>query len=230
MEKLNIAIVGATGVVGTELMELLRSGAFPWETAPAGVRAQRRPDRSVRRPGHSDRGVVRRRVSSDRHRVFQRRGRGQPTVGADGGRGCGRHRQFQCLSPRSRRAVGRTGGEPRGGAQSSWHHRESNCSTTIMLTALHPIYREAGIERIVVSTYQAVSGAGAGAMRELVQQVHDYHAGKPLTAEYLPTAAGEEHYPICLTSSPRWMCSPRTATRRKNGRCGKPKKCGMMRR
>ncbi len=45
-----------------------------------------------------------------------------------------------------------------------------NCSTIIMMVALHPLHRMVGIDRIVVSTYQAASGAGAAAMRELEQQ------------------------------------------------------------
>ncbi|SNZ11362.1 aspartate-semialdehyde dehydrogenase [Hydrogenobacter hydrogenophilus] len=46
-----------------------------------------------------------------------------------------------------------------------------NCSTIQMVVALKPIYDVAGIEAIVVSTYQSVSGAGAKAIRELQEQV-----------------------------------------------------------
>jgi aspartate semialdehyde dehydrogenase (EC 1.2.1.11) len=42
-----------------------------------------------------------------------------------------------------------------------------NCSTVQMVVALAPIYRKAGIKRIVVATYQAVSGAGKSAMQQL---------------------------------------------------------------
>ncbi len=45
-----------------------------------------------------------------------------------------------------------------------------NCSTIIMLIALEPLRTHFGVERIVVSTYQAVSGAGAAAMDELRDQ------------------------------------------------------------
>jgi len=48
-----------------------------------------------------------------------------------------------------------------------------NCSTILMLMAVHPLHRFAGVERIVVSTYQAASGAGAAAMRELEQQTRE---------------------------------------------------------
>ncbi|HXV81548.1 MAG TPA: aspartate-semialdehyde dehydrogenase, partial [Candidatus Binatia bacterium] len=46
-----------------------------------------------------------------------------------------------------------------------------NCSTIQMVVALKPIHDAARIKRIVVSTYQSVSGAGRKAMEELTQQV-----------------------------------------------------------
>ncbi|HEC31871.1 MAG TPA: aspartate-semialdehyde dehydrogenase [Deltaproteobacteria bacterium] len=46
-----------------------------------------------------------------------------------------------------------------------------NCSTIQMVVALKPIYDKAGIKRIVVSTYQAVSGTGKRAMEELSAQI-----------------------------------------------------------
>ena len=45
-----------------------------------------------------------------------------------------------------------------------------NCSAIILATALNPLQRAFGIERLVVSTYQAASGAGDAAMRELSEQ------------------------------------------------------------
>jgi aspartate-semialdehyde dehydrogenase len=47
-----------------------------------------------------------------------------------------------------------------------------NCSTMQMVVALKPLYDEAGIERLVVSTYQAVSGTGKAAIDELLGQAH----------------------------------------------------------
>lgn len=54
-----------------------------------------------------------------------------------------------------------------------------NCSTILLVVALNPIRCRFGIRRVVVSTYQAVSGAGAAAMDELRQQASDVLAGKP---------------------------------------------------
>ncbi len=53
-----------------------------------------------------------------------------------------------------------------------------NCSTIVMLMAVTPLRNAFGVERIVVSTYQAASGAGAEAMRELEDQTRDVLAGK----------------------------------------------------
>ncbi|MDP4232384.1 MAG: aspartate-semialdehyde dehydrogenase [Bacteroidota bacterium] len=61
-----------------------------------------------------------------------------------------------------------------------------NCSTIIMLMAVAPLRKFGKIKRIVVSTYQAVSGAGAKAMKELERQSRAYLAGEDLRAEVLP--------------------------------------------
>ena len=54
-----------------------------------------------------------------------------------------------------------------------------NCSTIQMVVALKPIYDAVGIERINVATYQAVSGAGTSAIRELADQTASILNGKP---------------------------------------------------
>ena len=61
-----------------------------------------------------------------------------------------------------------------------------NCSTIQMLVALKPIHDKARIKRIVVSTYQAVSGTGANAIAELEDQVKSYVAGQPLEKNVYP--------------------------------------------
>lgn len=55
-----------------------------------------------------------------------------------------------------------------------------NCSTIIMLMALAPIHRAAGLKRVVVSTYQAASGAGQAGMEELLE--HTRHVLDGTTA------------------------------------------------
>jgi aspartate-semialdehyde dehydrogenase len=61
-----------------------------------------------------------------------------------------------------------------------------NCSTIQMVVALKPIHDAARIKRVVVSTYQSVSGAGRKAMDELSQQVAALFNGRELKKEKFP--------------------------------------------
>lgn len=61
-----------------------------------------------------------------------------------------------------------------------------NCSTTQMVHALAPLHKKAGLKRVVVSTFQSVSGTGSAAIRELEEQIKDYVKGNDLTAEQYP--------------------------------------------
>jgi aspartate-semialdehyde dehydrogenase len=61
-----------------------------------------------------------------------------------------------------------------------------NCSTMQMVVALAPIHRAVGIERIVVSTYQSVSGTGRRAIEELQTQAHAFLHGSSAPAEVYP--------------------------------------------
>lgn len=61
-----------------------------------------------------------------------------------------------------------------------------NCSTIILLMAVAPLRALAPIRRIIVSTYQAASGAGAKAMRELIEQAGAVLRGENVTPRALP--------------------------------------------
>ena len=61
-----------------------------------------------------------------------------------------------------------------------------NCSTIISMVAVNALKELSPIEAITASTYQAVSGAGAGGLAELEAQVRAYAEGKPLAAETFP--------------------------------------------
>jgi aspartate-semialdehyde dehydrogenase len=58
-----------------------------------------------------------------------------------------------------------------------------NCSTIQLVVALKPIYDAVGIDRINVATYQSVSGAGRSAVKELVRQTSNMLNGRPLDIE-----------------------------------------------
>lgn len=79
-----------------------------------------------------------------------------------------------------------------------------NCSTIQMMVALEPIRQQWGLDRIIVSTYQAVSGAGARAIeetkRELKEAVVDGINPRDLNADILPCAGDKKHYPIAFNA------------------------------
>lgn len=81
-----------------------------------------------------------------------------------------------------------------------------NCSTIQLMAALEPIRQAVGLSRVLVSTYQAVSGAGASAMEELKKQAVDYINGVPadkLEADILPCGGDKKHYPIAFNALPQ---------------------------
>jgi aspartate-semialdehyde dehydrogenase len=61
-----------------------------------------------------------------------------------------------------------------------------NCTAAILAVAVWPIHQAVGIRRIIVSTYQSASGAGAAAMRELEDQTREYAADKEITRSVFP--------------------------------------------
>ncbi len=61
-----------------------------------------------------------------------------------------------------------------------------NCSTIISITPLWPIHRVNRIHRLIVATYQAASGAGAAAMEELRESTRAYLEGRPYEHRVLP--------------------------------------------
>jgi len=71
-----------------------------------------------------------------------------------------------------------------------------NCSTIQMVVVLKPIHDAANIQRIVVSTYQAVSGAGVNALKEMEDQSKAILEGKPPVCDIFP-------YPIAFNCIPQ---------------------------
>ncbi|WP_297454881.1 aspartate-semialdehyde dehydrogenase [Persephonella sp.] len=70
-----------------------------------------------------------------------------------------------------------------------WHKgiiANPNCSTIQMVVALNPIHKAKKIKRVIVATYQAVSGAGATAIKDLEEETRAYFEGKFYYPEALP--------------------------------------------
>ena len=87
-----------------------------------------------------------------------------------------------------------------------WHKgiiANPNCSTIQMVSAIKRIHEEFDIERVIVSTYQAVSGAGVAGMRELNTQTRAIIEGESVVADTLPCASDKKHYQIAYNCIPQ---------------------------
>ena len=86
-----------------------------------------------------------------------------------------------------------------------------NCSTAQLVVALKPLHDYAKITRVVVSTYQSVSGAGKEGMDELFEQSRNIFVGDSANAKNSPSKSRLTSFRISIASST-------TAIRRKSGR------------
>lgn len=78
-----------------------------------------------------------------------------------------------------------------------------NCSTIQMVAALKPLYDRYGISRIIVSTYQAVSGAGAKAIHEMLRQSKAVLDGEPVNPDILPVGSLPVKHQIAFNAIPQ---------------------------
>ncbi|MBC1349067.1 aspartate-semialdehyde dehydrogenase [Listeria welshimeri] len=78
-----------------------------------------------------------------------------------------------------------------------------NCSTIQMVAALEPIREAYGLNRIIVSTYQAVSGSGVSAIKELQDGSRAVLDNKEFTPEIMPVKGDKKHYPIAFNALPQ---------------------------
>jgi aspartate-semialdehyde dehydrogenase len=166
-----VAVVGATGQVGSLMLAPLRERSFPpREVVPFAS------ERSVGR--ELEDGMMVRGLSEDSIRGFDLAlfSAGGSISGEWAPRFAGAGAVVIDNSSRWRMQedVPLVVSEVNPGALAS--HRgivaNPNCSTMQLVVALAPLHREAGIERLVISTYQAVSGTGRRAVDELLDQSH----------------------------------------------------------
>jgi aspartate-semialdehyde dehydrogenase len=78
-----------------------------------------------------------------------------------------------------------------------------NCSTIQMVVALKPLYDYYGFKRLIVSTYQAVSGAGANAVKELLDQSRAVLNGEPFDPQQLPVGKLNKHFQMAFNAIPQ---------------------------
>jgi aspartate-semialdehyde dehydrogenase len=78
-----------------------------------------------------------------------------------------------------------------------------NCSTIQMVATLKPLYDRYGISRIIVSTYQAVSGAGSRAIDEMLKQSRDILEEKQVRPDILPVSSLPVKHQIAFNAIPQ---------------------------
>ncbi len=186
-----VAVVGATGVVGTTMLAVLRERGFPAREIV--------PFASERSGGRElDGGLIVRALNEDadlsgfdvalfsagssRSREWGPRFVSEGAVVIDNSSAFRRDPEIPLVvSEVNPHAL-------------EHHHgliANPNCSTMALVVALAPIHRAAGIERLVVSTYQSVSGTGKAAIDELDGQAHASLHGMEMPApEIYPEPIG----------------------------------------
>jgi aspartate-semialdehyde dehydrogenase len=170
-EGYRVAVVGATGQVGTLMLKLLREREFPAEEIVAFA-----SERSVGK--ELENGLVVQGLSDEAIQGFDvalfsaggsTSGEWAPKFAAAGAIVVDNSSRWRMQDD-----VPLVVSEVNPEALASHHGiiANPNCSTMQMVVALKPLYDEAGIERLVISTYQAVSGSGKRAVDELLDQAH----------------------------------------------------------
>jgi len=184
----HLAVVGATGVVGREFLQLLEQRSFPADRISLLA-----SDRSagttipVRNEAITVEVLTPQRLADVTLAVFSAGAQVSreyaPVVVKAGGVVIDNSSAF-----RMDRNVPLV--IPEINAQDLAHHNgiiaNPNCTTIMLLMAVAPIHRALPVKRIVVSTYQAASGAGLEAMQELRQQTRDYLDGKEIRPHAFP--------------------------------------------
>ncbi len=184
MKKYNVAIVGATGAVGHELLKVLSERKFPIDTL--SLLASARSVGKVIAYEGKDYTVQEATPESFKgmHIVLFAGGSISKTLAPEAvkhGAVCIDNSSTFRYDPEIPLVVPEVNPE-----DVEWHKgiiANPNCSTIQMVVALKPLHDAFGLKRVVVSTYQAVSGAGKPGLDELEAQVADTAAGKPLSVE-----------------------------------------------
>ncbi|MCI0372488.1 MAG: aspartate-semialdehyde dehydrogenase [candidate division NC10 bacterium] len=183
-----VAVVGATGAVGETLLQILDERKFPVRTLRLFA-----SERSAGRRLH-----------------FQEEELPVEPLAADAFRGvevaffsagAGRSKEFAPAAARAGAIVIDNSSAfrmdpevplvvPEINPEAAFRHKgiiaNPNCTAIVMLMPLKPLHDHARVRRVVATSYQAVSGAGAKAIEELKRQVTAWVKGEPLTTEVFP--------------------------------------------
>jgi aspartate-semialdehyde dehydrogenase len=202
--KYNVAILGATGAVGTELLALLEERNFPLAKLKV-LASERSAGKSVRFAGEdliieavtgssfNDVDIV---LASAGGSISKK---WLPIATKAGAVSIDNSSAFR-MDPTVPLVVPEV--NPEAAAQHQGIIANPNCTTILLSVAIYPLHQVQPIRRVVVSTYQSASGAGARAMEEVKLQSQAILNGEPAIAEVLP-------YPLAFNLFPH--NSPMTA-------------------
>lgn len=208
MRKMNVAIVGATGAVGTQMIKLLENSTLPIGTVKF-LASKRSAGKQLSFKGEIQ--TIEELVPESFENVdlalFSAGGgisaKFAPEAVKRGAVVVDNTSHFR-MDPEVPLVV------PEVNPEALRSHKgiiaNPNCSTIQMMVALEPIRQAFGLKRVLVSTYQAVSGAGNQAMEELKQQTRDFLDEKPVDewqANILPCGGDKKHYPLAFNALPQ---------------------------
>lgn len=204
MKKYNVAILGATGAVGQEFLDLIAERNFPFKELKL-LASERSAGKQIKLAGEtytveeatpdSFKDVqIALFAGGSASKVFAPEAVKRGAVVID-------NSSTYRMDPNVPLVVPEV--NPEAIKQHKGIIANPNCSTIIMVMALKPLFDAVKIKRIVVSTYQAVSGAGKEAIDELTDQVRAVLGNEPVEARILPGAALPKHYQIAFNLLPQ---------------------------
>jgi len=189
-EKYNVAVVGATGAVGEQMREILEERQFPVDELRL-LASERSAGQFLPFQGHQ---LPVRVLNEDSFKdidigLFSAGGsvsaKFAPLAVAAGAVVVDNTSFFR-MEPDIPLVVPEVNAKEIANYKSRGIIANPNCSTIQMVVALKPIHDAVRIKRVVVSTYQSVSGAGRRAMEELSQQVAALFNGREIKKEKFP--------------------------------------------
>ncbi|MEL7521396.1 MAG: aspartate-semialdehyde dehydrogenase [Cyanobacteria bacterium J06553_1] len=195
--KVNVAILGATGAVGQELLELLAERDFPLENLKllasprsAGSKivfqGQELTVEAVNDDAFAGVDILLASAGGSTSKEWAHKAVAAGAVVIDNSSAFRMDDSVPLIVPEI---------NPAAAANHQGIIANPNCTTILMGVAIYPLHQVQKIKRIVVSTYQSASGAGARAMEEAKTQAQDILNGKEPQAEVLP-------YPIAFNLFP----------------------------
>ena len=204
MKKYNVAILGATGAVGQEFLNLIEERNFPFANLKM-LASKRSAGKKIQFMGKeytveettedSFKDVqIALFAGGSASKVFAPAAVKAGAVVIDNSSAFRMDPEVPLVVPEV---------NPEAIAQHKGIIANPNCSTIIMVMALKPLYDVSKIKRIVVSTYQAVSGGGKEAMAELDDQIKAIANGGEIVASILPGASLKKHYQIASNLIPQ---------------------------